>query len=66
MPFKDEWKDLEDAVSGIPNSGSDISVGSINMIAHQVIANESNIANVGKTVDTANAELESILAGGVD
>lgn len=40
MALKDTWKDLEDAVAGVENSGSDISVEPINVIAHAVIANE--------------------------
>lgn len=45
MSFKDEWKDLQDATPGMPNSGDDVSVKPINKIAHQVIANEENIIN---------------------
>lgn len=59
MSLKDDWKDLENAVPGVPDSGSDINADIINMIANQVILNE-------EAIGTANAELESILAGGVD
>lgn len=45
MSFKNEWKDLQDATAGVPNSGDDISVEPINKIAHQVILNEKNITN---------------------
>lgn len=45
MSFKNEWKDLQDATAGMPNSGDDITVEPINRIAHQVIINEENITN---------------------
>lgn len=35
--LKDIWTDLQDAVVGVPNSGSDVSVEPINKIAHAVI-----------------------------
>lgn len=40
MALKDTWQDLQDAVAGVENSGSDISVEPINAIAHAVIDNE--------------------------
>ena len=43
MSLKDNWKDLEDAIAGVENSGTDVSVEPINRIAHAVIANEENI-----------------------
>lgn len=66
MSFKDEWKDLENAIPGIPGSGSDVSVDAINTIAHQVMKNEENNMLIKGMVEGANTELESILAGGVD
>lgn len=42
MSFRDSWKDLEDAVAGVENSGSEISAKPINEIAHAVIDNETN------------------------
>jgi hypothetical protein len=42
MALKDTWQDLEDAVAGVENSGSEISVEPINAIAHAVITNEDN------------------------
>lgn len=43
MAFKDDWKDLQNATDGVAGSGDDISVESINMIAHAVIQNETTI-----------------------
>ena len=59
MAFKDEWKDIQDAIEGIPDSGDEISGKPINLIAHEVIRQ-------GKILENANTELESILNGGVD
>jgi rRNA-processing protein FCF1 len=42
LALKDIWQDLQDAVAGVENSGSDISVEPINAIAHAVIDNENN------------------------
>lgn len=42
MGLKDTWQDLQDAVAGVENSGSEISVEPINAIAHAVIDNEKN------------------------
>lgn len=46
MALKDTWIDLEDAVEGVPDSGSDITVEPINAIAHAVIKLEKNSGNV--------------------
>lgn len=43
MAFKDTWKDLQDAVQGIPDSGDDASAETINDIAHAVIDLEDNV-----------------------
>lgn len=42
MSLTETWKDLEDAVVSVPDSGSEISVEPINAIAHAVIDNENN------------------------
>ena len=61
MALKDEWKDLQDAVAGVPNSGSDVSAEPINKIAHAVIdlekidtemSNESENAVQNKVIKT--------------
>lgn len=43
MALKDTWKDLQDAVQGVLDSGDDASVEPINDIAHAVIDLEDNI-----------------------
>jgi hypothetical protein len=43
VAFKDTWKDLQDAVQGIPDSGDDASAETINDIAHAVIDLEDNV-----------------------
>ena len=57
--LRDKWKDLIDGES-------DVRADDINIIAHQVMDNEESIENISKSIGTANTELESILAGGVD
>lgn len=42
MALKDIWVDLEDAIEGVADSGSEISAENINNIAHAVIALEEN------------------------
>ena len=42
MALKDNWQDLQDAVAGVPDSGSDITVEPINKIARAVIDLEKN------------------------
>ena len=51
MALKDAWKDLEDKVQGDPDSGSEITVKPINMIAHAVIDNEINLTGKVDKVD---------------
>lgn len=51
MALKDNWTDLEDAIDGVPDSGSDITVEPINAIAHAVIDLEKNS---GGQVDLSN------------
>ena len=53
MKLKDTWKDLQDAVEGVPDSGDKASVESINEIAHAVIDLENDKEN-GETVDLSN------------
>ncbi len=57
MALKDNWVDLEDAVEGVPDSGSDITVEPINKIARAVIALEAalkELSDAGITVDLSN------------
>lgn len=42
MALKDIWKDLQNAIEGVPNSGDDISADDINDIAHAVINLEND------------------------
>ena len=42
MALKDIWKDLQNAIEGVPNSGDDISADDINNIAHAVIDLEND------------------------
>ena len=56
MSLKDDWKDLENAVPGVPNSGSDINVDAINMIAKQAIENENFIKSKAETSDNKVTE----------
>ena len=42
MALKDTWQDLQDAVAGVPDSGSELTVQPINKIAHAVIDLEEN------------------------
>lgn len=42
MALKDNWQDLQNAVVGDPDSGSEVSVKPINDIAHAVIDLEEN------------------------
>lgn len=42
MGLKDNWQDLQDAVAGVPDSGSELSSEPINKIAHAVIELEKN------------------------
>lgn len=51
MALKDTWKDLEDEIDGVPDSGSDITVEPINAIAHAVIKLEEDS---GGDVDLSN------------
>lgn len=67
MALKDTWKDLQDAFAGVENSGSDISVEPINLIAHAVIENEKNKVDKenGKGLSTnnyTNEEKEKVAA----
>ena len=62
MALKDNWVDLEDAVEGVPDSGSDITVEPINKIAHAVIDNEKAITDNKSKI----AELEKNSGGDVD
>lgn len=62
MALKDAWKDLEDAIDGVPDSGSDITVEPINKIAHAVIDNEKAITDNKSKI----AELEKNSGGQVD
>lgn len=53
MALKDTWQDLQDAVVGEPDSGSEISVEPINKIAHAVIDLEENEGGGSSiTIDT--------------
>lgn len=56
MALKDIWKDLQDAVAGDENSGSELTVTPINNIAHSVIKNEDDISKI-KDLDTADVEI---------
>ena len=49
MALKDNWQDLQDAVAGVPDSGSEITVQPINEIAHAVIEleEEAESSNAG-------------------
>ena len=62
MALKETWTDLEDAVDGVPDSGSDITVEPINAIAHAVIDNEKAITDNKNKI----AELEKNSGGQVD
>lgn len=62
MALKDNWTDLEDAIDGVPDSGSDITVEPINAIAHAVIDNEKAITDNKNRI----AELEKNSGGDVD
>lgn len=53
MALKDNWQDLQDAVAGDPNSGSDITVEPINKIANAVIALE------GKSEDNPDITIDN-------
>lgn len=55
MSLKDSWKDLEDKVQGDPDSGSDISVEPINLIAHSVIEAENNIESIQDNIESIAA-----------
>jgi F0F1-type ATP synthase delta subunit len=52
MALKDIWEDLQDAVAGVENSGSDLTVKPINDIAKAVIELEENGREVSITIDT--------------
>lgn len=62
MALKDTWTDLEDAIDGVPDSGSEITVEPINAIAHAVIKNEDDINDTKDRV----TELEENSGGQVD
>ena len=53
MALKDNWKDLENGIEGVPDSGDDISVEPINAIAHAVIEIEENGAG-GSSIEAEN------------
>lgn len=50
MALTDNWQDLQDAVEGVPDSGSEITVAPINQIAHAVIDLEDKGTKI--TVDS--------------
>ena len=52
LALKDTWEDLQDAVAGVENSGSDITVEPINKIARAVIDIEENGTGSSITTDT--------------
>lgn len=54
MALKDTWQNLQDAVAGDPNSGSDITVKPINDIAEAVI----DLEDKSDSVDEQIAELK--------
>lgn len=54
MALKDTWVDLQNAVAGVENTGSDVSAEPINNIAHAVIDLEE------KEIDTEiDAEIDT-------
>ena len=67
MALKDTWKDLEDAVAGVENSGSDLTVAPINAIAHAVIENEKGkvdkVKGKGLSTEDFTTEEKEKLAG---
>lgn len=60
MALKDNWKDLENGIEGIPDSGDDISVEPINAIAHAVIEIEENGAG-GSSIEAENPVFSGVL-----
>lgn len=59
MSLKDIWKDLEDKVQGDPDSGSEISVEPINLIAHSVIEAENNIESIQDNIEGIDARTDA-------
>lgn len=62
MALKDTWKDLEDAVQGIEDSGSDLTVKPINDIAHAVIKNEEDIKDLKKNGGGASITVDDAMS----
>ena len=55
MALKDKWKDLQNAIEGVPNSGDDISADTINAIARAVIDIENDgVGTSGNYNDLTN------------
>lgn len=65
MALKDIWKDLQNAIEGVPNSGDDISADDINNIAHAVIDLENDDGDESlatkEYVDSAIGDVETSL-----
>lgn len=55
--LKDTWTDLEDAVPGVEDSGSDLIVEPINEIAHAVIDLEKNGGSSPTAFDTEMSDI---------
>ena len=56
MMLKDVWIDLENAIPGVTNSGSDLSVDPINLIASELIKTQSDV----KKMENNKANKEEI------
>ena len=61
MALKDTWKDLEDAVQGDKDSGSDLTVKPINDIAHTVIEIEKQMKDEDDSIDMANIQYKDAI-----
>lgn len=61
MALKDTWKDLEDAVQGVQDSGSTLTVKPINDIAKSVIEIEKQMKDEDDSIDMANIQYKDAI-----
>ena len=65
MALKGNWKDLQDAIQGVADSGDDASSEPINRIAHAVIEIEEQLENGGGSGEDGATFIPNVSQDGV-